>query len=89
MVDSDGFVTEVTDSQLNESRKYVLHAAIVRLMKARRTMQHNELIGAVEQQVQQYFRPTVAFIKRCIENLIDMAYLERDAQHPDIYHYLA
>jgi len=66
--------------QIGDDRKYTIQAAIVRIMKARKVMQFNDLVVQVIQQIQQqHFRPSSSDVKRCIDGLIEQEFLERDA----------
>ncbi|RSH91470.1 cullin-3 [Saitozyma podzolica] len=77
---------EETQEMVDEERRHQVEACIVRVMKNRKTMGHNELISEVAHQLSSRFNPSMALIKKRIEGLID--YLERTA---DIgtYRYLA
>eukprot|EP00494_Astrolonche_serrata_P023237 UN23495 len=59
-------------------RRHQMDAAIVRIMKARRTFKVMELVGEVIQQLQQRFKPDPKQIKKRIESLISQDYLEID-----------
>lgn len=48
-------------------------ACIVRIMKARKTLSHNELVAEVVRQLMTRFTPTPAIIKKRIEGLIDVS----------------
>lgn len=74
---------------VGEDRKHAIEAGIVRVMKARKTLTHQQLIAEVTQQLMQYFQPDVKAIKKRIEDLIAREYLERDADKSNVYHYLA
>ncbi|GME84092.1 unnamed protein product [Ambrosiozyma monospora] len=74
---------------INRSRVMETEAAIVRVMKARRTIRHQELVNEVIRLLIQRFKPQPAFIKLRIENLIDSDYLKRDDEERAVYHYLA
>jgi cullin 1 len=69
-------------------RSYAIEAAIVRIMKARKTLQHQALLSEVMAQLF-FFSPDAHAIKRCIEKLIDKEYLERSTEQSDVYNYLA
>jgi cullin 1 len=57
-------------------------------MKARKTLTHQQLVSEVISQFN-IFKPEPKLIKRRIEALIDREYLERDADTPNTYRYLA
>jgi len=79
-----------TEKRNNDSRGFVIEAAIVRIMKQRQIMGHTQLITETLAQLSGQFRPDVAMTKKKIESLIEREYLERDddAAMPT-YKYLA
>ena len=74
--------------KVEEDRSVAIEAAIVRIMKARKEMKHNQLIAEVLNQLH-FFRPQPKSVKRRIEHLIDREYLERDEDESNVYRYLA
>jgi len=72
-----------------EERKHAMEANIVRIMKARKTMQHQQLMAEVSQQLMKYFQPDPRAIKQRIEDLITREYMKRDDESTTTYHYLA
>eukprot|EP00474_Spongospora_subterranea_P009663 CRZ10121.1 hypothetical protein [Spongospora subterranea] len=72
-----------------EARKNRVDASIVRILKARRTIEHSLLIAEVHKQLQTKFKAEPSLIKRRIEALIEREYLERDKDDRRTYHYLA
>jgi cullin 1 len=77
------------DANTKEDRKHAIEAAIVRLMKARKQMQHQELVLETSKQLMAHFRPDPKVIKQRIEDLISREYLERDPNQTNTYRYLA
>lgn len=66
-----------------------VEAAIVRIMKTRKQMQHNQLIAEVTRQMSGRFTPPPQLIKLRIESLIEREYLQRSAADRRLYNYLA
>ncbi|KAG7447720.1 winged helix DNA-binding domain-containing protein [Guyanagaster necrorhizus] len=62
---------------VDEDRKYVIQATIVRIMKARKTMKDQALIQEVISQISQRFAPKIPDIKKAVETLLEQEYLER------------
>ena len=74
--------------KVTEDRSNAIEAAIVRIMKARKTLPHQQLLSEVLAQLS-FFEPEARLIKKRIEALIDREYLERSADNPGVYNYLA
>lgn len=74
---------------VEEDRRHLVEAAIVRIMKARKALNHNELIAEVTKQLSIRFQPTPQFIKKRIESLIEREYLERSENEHRVYRYIA
>lgn len=78
-----------TDRRVLEERMHLTDAAIVRIMKNRKTAAHQELITETVRLISSRFRPSMADIKKRIESLIDREYLERLPDNRNTYQYLA
>lgn len=78
-----------TRQRVEEDRKPQIEAAIVRIMKARRVLDHNNIVAEVTKQLQSRFLPNPVVIKKRIESLIEREFLERDKEDRKLYRYLA
>lgn len=78
-----------TRVKVDDDRKHQIEAAIVRIMKARKLLDHNVLILEVINQLKSRFSPTPSAIKARIESLIEREFLERSAENRRVYRYLA
>jgi cullin-4 len=70
-----------------QDRQHAIDAAIVRVMKTRKTLGHRLLVGELVAQLR--FPIAAGDLKKRIESLIDREYLERDARDAQVYNYLA
>ncbi|KAG0352459.1 Cullin-3, partial [Gamsiella multidivaricata] len=66
-----------TKEKVDDARKHMAEAAIVRVMKNRKSLDHNNLVAEVIGQLQGRFNPAPSMIKKRIEALIEREYLER------------
>jgi cullin 3 len=58
-------------------------------MKARKTMDHANLVSEVTKQLASRFMPNPLVVKKRIESLIERDYLERSKADRKVYNYLA
>eukprot|EP00536_Pseudo-nitzschia_multiseries_P002807 jgi/Psemu1/322715/estExt_fgenesh1_pg.C_390014 len=75
--------------KVEEDRRHLVEAALVRIMKARKSLGHNELFAEVTRQMSVRFTPSPQFVKKRIEDLIDRDYLERSEHDHRVYKYVA
>lgn len=70
-----------------QDRQYQIDAAIMRIMKSRKTLSHKLLMSELVNQLRFQVQPGA--IKKRIETLIDRDYLERSADDAQLYSYVA
>ncbi|PIA14461.1 cullin-3 [Coemansia reversa NRRL 1564] len=76
-------------ASIGRERQYLVEAAVVRIMKTRKQMVHEQLVNEVIHQLSAQFLPTSTMIKDVIGRLIDREYLQRSPDDPRLYNYLA
>ena len=64
-----------------------MDAAIVRIMKSKKTLTHSELMAALFEHLK--FPISPPDLKKRIEHLIDRDFIERDPENATKYRYLA
>ncbi|KAG8486147.1 hypothetical protein CXB51_019538 [Gossypium anomalum] len=74
---------------VDKDRPYAIDAAIVRIMKSRKVMTHQQLISETIEQLSRMFKPNIKAIKKRIEDLITRDYMERDRDNSHMFRYLA
>ncbi|KAG8824973.1 hypothetical protein FRC19_000658 [Serendipita sp. 401] len=74
---------------IDQHRDASLEAAIVRVMKAAKTMKHQQLVNETIDAVSKHFRPDVNAIKSRIESLIEREFIARKDGNTNVYSYLA
>lgn len=75
--------------KVEEDRKHIIEAAIVRIMKARRMLDYNSIITEVTRHMHGRFVPLAVDIKKRIESLIEREFLERDTTDRTTYRYIS
>jgi cullin 1 len=74
---------------VDKDRRYSIDASIVRIMKSRKVLSHQQLVMECVEQLSRMFKPDFKAIKKRIEDLITRDYLERDKENPNLFRYLA
>lgn len=72
-----------------EDRRHAIEAAIVRVMKQRKTLDHQMLIMEVSRLCNPVFKPEPRAVKNRIEELINREFLAREEGNSNMYKYLA
>jgi len=83
-------------------RQYLIDAAIVRILKNKKSIIHNDLLNDVFNEMKLPITVTCAFtcilsiyffkvveVKKRIESLINRDYISRDKDNIQVYHYVA
>ncbi|ORZ37909.1 Cullin family-domain-containing protein [Catenaria anguillulae PL171] len=78
-----------TLAQVEQERQGLCDAAIVRVMKSRQRLSHNELVVEVTKILRERFAVSPALIKKRIEDLMEREYLVRDESNSNVYTYVA
>jgi len=78
-----------TRKNVEEDRRPQIEAAIVRIMKLKKQLDHKNIIAEVTKELKSLFLPNPTEIKKRIESLIERDYLERDNIDNNLYRYLA
>ncbi|CAF3684541.1 unnamed protein product [Rotaria socialis] len=77
------------NQSIDEDRKFVIQAAIIRIMKQTQRLKYSLLVQQVIEQLSSRFTIKVPLVKKCIDLLIDRDYLEREFDERDILRYLS
>ena len=72
----------------DKERKHMIEAVIVKIMKVRKTLKHDQLLTEVLDQVKTRFHPSVVMVRECIQFLIDKEYIAKDYSQEDSYTYI-
>ncbi|WOG83765.1 hypothetical protein DCAR_0102943 [Daucus carota subsp. sativus] len=78
-----------TVEDVDKDRRYAVDASLVRIMKSRKVLGHQQLVTECVEQMSRMFKPDFKLIKRRIEDLIARDYLERDKENPNMFKYVA
>ena len=80
---------EVNQRQVEQSRCYAIQAAIVRIMKTRKQLEHQTLVVEVMSDRSFNFKPCLPSIKKSIDFLISKEYIERVEDQTNVYNYVS
>ena len=79
--------SDAVHDKVFQDRKYYIDAAVVKTMKAKKTMSHSELVAEVLRMTR--FPCEVTDIIDRFKILIDQGYMEPDSKLDKVYNYLA
>eukprot|EP00939_MAST-03C_sp_MAST-3C-sp1_P002078 g2078.t1 len=74
---------------IEKERQILVEASVVRIMKARLSLEHNDLVTEVVRQLSTRFQPSPHFVKQRIEDLIAREYIKRSGESSRTYMYIA
>ncbi|KPM02565.1 cullin 4A-like protein [Sarcoptes scabiei] len=78
---------ETTQERVIQDRQYQIDAAVVRIMKTRKSLQFNVLMSEIYSQLK--FPASTTEVKKRIDSLVDRDYLFKDKTNPNILNYIA
>ncbi|CAF0964096.1 unnamed protein product [Rotaria sordida] len=76
-----------TTERVVQDRHYQIDAAVVRIMKTRKTLAHAQLISEVFAQLK--FPISTGIVKTRIESLLEREYMKRSSDNANVYEYVA
>ncbi|KAI6181518.1 CULLIN-2 domain-containing protein [Aphelenchoides besseyi] len=81
--------SEDVQRSIEDDRRMVVQAAIVRIMKMRKALKHSQLVSEVLSQLTPRFNPKIPLIKKSIDILIEKEYLKRAIDDIESLEYIA
>lgn len=78
-----------TTDRVFVDRQNHVQLVIVRTLKSRKTIKHQELVMEVVSQLKTRFKVETTEIKKAISSLIERDYMERSEEGKDVYNYVA
>ncbi|KAH7335370.1 Cullin family-domain-containing protein [Rhizoctonia solani] len=81
--------TQDAQDDILSERPHVIDAAIVRIMKAKKTLTYEQIKTETIIALEKHFQPTVSDIKKRIDELQEKDYIVRDDKERNVFHYVA
>ncbi|KAJ1306719.1 hypothetical protein OPQ81_007709 [Rhizoctonia solani] len=81
--------TQDAQDDILSERPHVIDAAIVRIMKAKKTLTYEQIKTETIMALEKHFQPTVSDIKKRIDELQEKDYIVRDDKERNVFHYVA
>jgi len=80
---------EATHQSVEDERRYLIEAAIIRIMKTKKQLAHQDLVSQVICQLSARFKAESRAVKKCIDDLINRDYMKRCEHSSSAYQYVA
>ena len=80
---------EATHKSVDYERRYLIEAAIIRIMKTKKQLSHQDLVGQVMSQLCARFKADSRAIKKIIDDLINRDYMKRCEHSASTYQYVS
>ncbi|KAL5633304.1 hypothetical protein ACGC1H_003713 [Rhizoctonia solani] len=81
--------TQDAQDDILSERPHVIDAAIVRIMKAKKTLTYEQIKTETIIALEKHFQPSVSDIKKRIDELQEKDYIVRDDKERNVFHYVA
>ena len=89
ILDLDTAMEAGVPQAVEDDRKHLIEATLVRIMKSRRQLDHNSLSVEVTNILNPRFLPSVAMINGRIDNLVEREFIAKDNDDLKMYYYVA
>ena len=80
---------EELDMAIQEERRFAIQAALVRKMKTEKEMKVTALVPEVCKELSSLFQAHPPFVRKQLEELIDLEYMQRCEDNPQLLRYIA
>ncbi|ORC89888.1 uncharacterized protein TM35_000101560 [Trypanosoma theileri] len=81
--------TSSLSSAIEDTRRLQIDAAIIRIMKSRRSLRYYELFDATVQQLSKLFTPRARSVKTQVEDLVGRGFIQRNETDATVFEYIA
>lgn len=78
---------KATEDRVKEDRRFQLEAMIMKIMKEKKVLPHNDLVAELLKKAS--FPIETAFLNKHIESLIEKDYMKRSKDNASVYEYIA
>jgi cullin 3 len=81
--------TKKVQGKVEDDRRYAIEAAMIKVMKARRKTDYQNLLTETTRLLAPRFNPEPQQIKQRLESLIERGYIERSEEDKRVFKYVA